>query len=752
MKKAHATSLVSLLNPTLCVFFCIQFYAVNSSAQTTYYVSALGDNASDGKSPSTPWKTVSKINSVSVVSGDAILFRCGDEFEGQVDLHQSGVTLGSYGSGQEPIISGGEHLSSWSQIGLFYVTQASATVKNLFVNGVQMTLARYPNSGFLSIASTPTTTTLTATGLSQAPGYWNGGNLRVRTTDWSYETLAISTYDGTTITLAAAPSYRLTVGWGFYLDNVPAALDTPGEWYCDPATNSVYFYPPGGVDPNSLNVIGSVLDYGVNSSQSNITIQGLTLSHQCKAGLHFSGTPNNIRLLSNKVFGVLLNGIELGGTSSSCTIDGNTVEYVNGQGIALESTQNSTVTNNVVKNVGLIPGYGKSGTSGMQGIAVGGSHNFIKANIVDSVGYVGITSGGSECTIVNNIITNVMLRLSDGGAIYTYALNQSTISGNLVINSTGSNDAQPVGAKGSGDGIYMDSRSSNYGNVILDNTVVDVTGVGFIVQSGSYGHTIRGNTFYNHGYAENGYSLLIAHDTTLGYGSNTIKQNIFYLNSDVQPILKMVELVGTSLHPIGVIDSNYYYNPYNIQGAQFGTFAGAWKYYELAGWRMVTGQEGHSRVFPVGDDSLFINKSPTVVTVSLAPYAYLDLDSTSIEGYLTLPAYSSRILIKDGLAHEIPTSAGHENLPAPDQFVLGQNYPNPFNPLTTIKYGLPKDTKVQLLVYDVGGRLVAVVVDTLQARGYHEARFDGTNLASGVYFYTLKAGTFVDTKKFLLLK
>ena len=167
---------------------------------------------------------------------------------------------------------------------------------------------------------------------------------------------------------------------------------------------------------------------------------------------------------------------------------------------------------------------------------------------------------------------------------------------------------------------------------------------------------------------------------------------------------------------------------------------------------MVTGQEGHSRVFPVGDDSLFINKSPTVVTVSLAPYAYLDLDSTSIEGYLTLPAYSSRILIKDGLAHENPTSAGQEYLPAPDQFVLGQNYPNPFNPLTTIKYGLPKDTKVQLLVYDVGGRLVAVVVDTLPARGYHEARFDGTNLASGVYFYTLKAGTFVDTKKFLLLK
>ncbi len=88
----------------------------------------------------------------------------------------------------------------------------------------------------------------------------------------------------------------------------------------------------------------------------------------------------------------------------------------------------------------------------------------------------------------------------------------------------------------------------------------------------------------------------------------------------------------------------------------------------------------------------------------------------------------------------------------PASFSLQQNYPNPFNPLTTIKYSLAKSEHVQLAVYDNLGRRVHMLVDGKQSAGLHEVSFDGRNLASGVYFYRLNAGSFVAEKRMLLLK
>jgi hypothetical protein len=90
------------------------------------------------------------------------------------------------------------------------------------------------------------------------------------------------------------------------------------------------------------------------------------------------------------------------------------------------------------------------------------------------------------------------------------------------------------------------------------------------------------------------------------------------------------------------------------------------------------------------------------------------------------------------------------NLPA--VYSLSQNYPNPFNPSTTIKYELPKTSVVRLTVYDVLGREVSVLVDDRRNAGAYEVKFDGSNLASGVYFYRIQAGDFTQTKRLLLLK
>ncbi len=108
-----------------------------------------------------------------------------------------------------------------------------------------------------------------------------------------------------------------------------------------------------------------------------------------------------------------------------------------------------------------------------------------------------------------------------------------------------------------------------------------------------------------------------------------------------------------------------------------------------------------------------------------------------------------------------PTSISVEET-IPEKFELIQNYPNPFNPTTTIKYNIPNTQTqnftsfqlldVTLIVYDILGREVATLVNKQQKPGYYKIHFDANNLTTGIYFYSIKAGTFYQTKKMTLIK
>jgi hypothetical protein len=107
----------------------------------------------------------------------------------------------------------------------------------------------------------------------------------------------------------------------------------------------------------------------------------------------------------------------------------------------------------------------------------------------------------------------------------------------------------------------------------------------------------------------------------------------------------------------------------------------------------------------------------------------------------------------------IPVSV-NENKDIPKYFMLDQNYPNPFNPTTTIKYSIPNDVtlngvgggKSQLKVFDVLGRNIKTLVDEHQSAGNYSVEFDASKLTSGIYYYTLQYGNYVETKKMLLIK
>ena len=86
------------------------------------------------------------------------------------------------------------------------------------------------------------------------------------------------------------------------------------------------------------------------------------------------------------------------------------------------------------------------------------------------------------------------------------------------------------------------------------------------------------------------------------------------------------------------------------------------------------------------------------------------------------------------------------------EYTLEQNYPNPFNPTTTIRYGLSHRSHVLITVYNTLGQKVTELVNGEIEAGSHEVKFDGSNLASGVYFYRLQAGSYTETKKLLLVR
>ncbi|NWG27526.1 MAG: T9SS type A sorting domain-containing protein [Ignavibacteriaceae bacterium] len=174
----------------------------------------------------------------------------------------------------------------------------------------------------------------------------------------------------------------------------------------------------------------------------------------------------------------------------------------------------------------------------------------------------------------------------------------------------------------------------------------------------------------------------------------------------------------------------------------------------LDGWGTITTQYGTFQVLRTLERHWikeYLNGQLTADKRSVS-YAWFDQRGITILSY-TNPSDSVNFTTASIIEAELaPASAEQINNVIPKNFQLDQNYPNPFNPSTKIRYSIPEASFASIKVYDMLGKELAILVNEEQSAGNYEVDFNAAGLSSGIYFYQLQAGNFVEMRKMILLR
>lgn len=531
---------------------------------TNYYLSNTGNDLGSGTSPADPWHTISQLNTSALFPGDSILFLSGNIFRGQVNIVSGGSELaflyfGTYGGSEPAIISGAESVFNWTGgTGNIYQAALLQSPAHLFMNNAQMTIARFPNSGFQIHQEGTGNTGFVDTALNQPEGYWNGATIRMRTSDRRYETNIVSSFSSSTITFQNNSSNNIENGYGYYLDNLFSALDTTGEWYYDAANQLVYFY--SAADPNLSVMEASVYDDGlmIQNGSSFIVISNLRFEKQRRSGVNLALNSSFIQIVGCNFFFQGERGISCINGATDCVVEQNEFTDINGLGIGDNKLLRVSIHQNTFKRINLVPGYGLNEPNNGYAIVCSSSDSIsVSANSIDSTGNGGIFCGAFNSVFRENIIQYTLLTLNDLGAIYCYGAqgSQSDFISNIILFCYGNNDGTPSNEIKNA-GLYLDAAFNN--SEIIKNTVANAVN-GIWIKDGSSQNNISGNLIYGCSKSQ----LLLQEGITIGAtAENKVHGNTFYALSESQEIIFLSSPFET-FNPVA-LDSNYYFNPYNF--------------------------------------------------------------------------------------------------------------------------------------------------------------------------------------------
>lgn len=604
-----------ILLPTLGVLFGLVAHATN------YYVSENGNDNSSGTSPGNAWRTLSKVNSYmwNLNPGDSVLFERGGTFVGSLSIQRSGnandpLVFGAYGSGPLPIISGSEQVSGWSNYsGNIYQATVNADVEHLFYNDKPMALARFPNSGWLRNEQGSGTHIYDAD-LTQPNGYWNGAELVIRGTMWSYDLATVNSYSNNTLNFNNIYYNLSNLDWGYFIRGKFEELDAPGEWYYDSSNNQLYHYPSNGSNPNGQNIRAGVHERGftVEWQQHHVIIQNLQFMHQTQYGVRLDGA-HHVDIVSC-VFTENYMGV---------SSYGNDNRYLNNQFIKTMATaiyiddDNSAISYNQFEQIAMQPGLGESNW-GYFGIRTQGDGNEISYNRLNTIGYIGIDAK-SDALIRRNYVNNANALLNDGGGIACDNTDGMVIQENIVLNISGDLESaatEHLNYHTISHGIYF-GNSGIRNTTVERNTVANCTGTGIHVDHtmDSEGNSILDNVVYNNAnqIRFSDFSNYNGAGATYPYfvpAYNTqVSGNTFCSLERDQASMIWLQVHTAQHTDFGSFDNNIYYNPFNEQSIKVvDNFNGNLEHrYTLGKWQQDYQRDHNSTSSPFWMDGYTIS-------------------------------------------------------------------------------------------------------------------------------------------------
>ena len=666
----------------LIIFLFLTFTFSNNAFPNVYYVSNTGSDGNDGLSKDSPLKTLT-VAAGKVTPGDMILLRRGDVFRESVRIETINIELNAFGSAEEPLPVISDFKLYKDNI---YVAGTDAIPGYLFANGKLMTIARYPNKGWLRTKywedtkvprrATPEqlskpNTVVTCPELADYPrnseDYWVGANIRWRHHSWWFETRTVIDYDPAGRLSLEDRSFSITrpreqaeKGWGFYLDGKLDLLDTPGEWFYDADRKLIYLYPPGGQDPNSLLIECSSLSTGLSVKDAavknirfcyqkdiGLQVDGISVVQQCE----FEGIGRDAKVSEHGAGGAALRA-EQG--VRKARISHNTFRNNFNLGISWwqnpGDTTSSVIERNLVQNTGIVPGYGGSGSWHAVAILIGrGRGVHVQHNRVESSGYVGILFGSEGNFAEYNIIKNAMATLNDGGGIYTNC-SRTTIRYNIILDTKGGMESSGSWANIS-HGIWPEFLREYRESIIEYNTIAGSGSDGIFLPN-NFDCIVRNNVCYNN---ERYQLLFIGNEGRKQINvkqNNLITGNVLYAAKPTQNTLYF-----DARNDYGTLKDNYYCKPFSAELIHEGKNwpgMGRHELYTLTQWQNKFSWADKSpktdiRKVTSGEENdnsqIFINETEETKTFPLNG-KWHNLDGETVTGSITLEPYTSRILIR----------------------------------------------------------------------------------------------------------
>lgn len=642
---------------------------------TTYYISPSGSDSNVGTSQTSPWKTISKVNTVSLLPGDQILFQRGGTFRGNLAITQSGtsanpIVISSYGTGNNPIFLGSQLISGWvlHQGNIWKAQVPFSQVVHVFSNDSLMTLARYPNTGWLRNVS-GSNSNITDPMLVQPANYWNGSTMVIRSQIWSYDTARVFSYSPGNISFRPI-SYNLSnYEWGYFIRNKFEELDTPGEWFFNQNTSTLYYYPISG---NPLNEIieAVVTNLSTNACgirttwlKTDVIIENLDFRKYGYAGVSTSGA-NNI-IVRNCRFDECDHAIWFYGNNQ--TAIGNiisrcyrmAINSLSGGGITGYGNYN-TIENNTVTDCAIYPGLGKNW--GYFGIGSSGFYNVIRGNKLKRIGYIAL-SFDNNAIVERNVIEDACFILNDGSGIAFDNTDGAVVRENIILRTIGSYQGSCApdyhGCVPKGKGIY-------FGNITNRNTVIDGNTIAYCGGPGIwFDHTMmsQGNQIVNNVVFDNllyqlgisDYSNYNSPGATSPYAmpsypNQVVSGNTFYCGDIAQKSMYHINKWYSGVD-FADFNQNKYVNPWDTVNIKIDNLTnGAILNYSLSSWRAVRGddaQSTNSPYLPTSTDSdhiLIYNDTTVNKSVSIPSGSWRDLSNNVYQTSVVLEPFKSKVL------------------------------------------------------------------------------------------------------------